>query len=508
MSKPPLVLVSRYRPSPRRPRRAAHLWLPLRPPPRAAFSLPSPACPSLSSQKRGLPSSRHPNYRCTPFFRAATSSTPAPVEPKPQAATALKSTSTAPVPATKKSSLTRVSPPKAKDPPPEAAELAVIEEPPAIPPVYSYKTLTPAPKLKFARTDAEADKWVGELDLTGPLSVDFEWIVVYRKGGIRPISLVQIADARSIVVVQLRSSASTMARFPLALQRVLEDPAVPKAGANIVADAKKLFKDYGVMMAGLVELGTLARLADPTSTDAKVFGSGRKIVALAKLVERYLHKTLRKDSDVRVSNWEDPALEKNETQIEYAANDAYCGLQVYNRLVALAKKNDISLDITSNASRVYHACLAPPPSSSSTSTTTASTSASTEREGADSALPPIPTIFLTPAMEAAGVSPQHLRAYRHWLAHRDIDTMCAELALRKGPRGTSATSSNSSRSNSDMAAAPTPLTRGTIVTYVVSAVKNWPQLECDLGRLRLFIQMDLKSWERHYEWVVNVGRIA
>lgn len=37
------------------------------------------------------------------------------------------------------------------------------------------------------------------------------------------------------------------------------------------------------MMAGLVELGALARRVDPASTDAKVWGNGKRIVALAKV---------------------------------------------------------------------------------------------------------------------------------------------------------------------------------------------------------------------------------
>ncbi|KAK7032924.1 nuclear transport factor 2 [Favolaschia claudopus] len=336
-------------------------------------------------------------------------------------------------------------------------------------PVYSYKTFTPPPKLHFTTTEADANKWVAELDQTGPLSVDFEWVVAFRKNGVRPISVVQIADKRHIVVIQLRTSKSTMARFPLALQQLLEDPDVPKAGANILNDAKKLFKDYGVMMRGLVELGALARLADPTTKE--VWGGGRKVIALAKLVERYLGKKLEKDDDVRIGNWEHPALEKNERQIEYAANDAYCGFQVYAHLLALAKTNEITVDATSLAVQHHHACLAPPLPSS------------------DPAPERVPMIIFTPDMEAAGVAPQHLRAYRHWaLGQRDIDTMCAELALRREP-GAGA------------------LARGTVVTYVVSAVKNWPKLQYDLGKLRLLIQTDLRSWERHYEWVAGVASL-
>ncbi|KAF8207254.1 ribonuclease H-like domain-containing protein [Mycena galopus ATCC 62051] len=471
--KPPLSLVSRCRPTgttpPSPPRRA-----------RAPMStsttsgVPGPAAPKAPQSRllAALDAMSFPDIvdapklRPTPpFFAPAIGIAPIPRAPP------LK-TKAASVPATaRKSSLQRITP-KTAIPPPAAAVLEATAEPststPAVDlPVYSYKTLSPAPTMRFARDEADAERWIAELDQKGPLSVDFEWVVVYRKNGTRPISLVQVADAKSIVVIQLRTSTSAMARFPLGLQRLLEDPEVPKAGANILADAKKLFKDYGVMMAGLVELGALARQADPPSLDAKVWGPGRKLVALAKLVERYLQKRLRKEDDVRMSNWEDPALEKNERQIEYAANDAYCGLQVYNALVALAKANDIPLEPLRTATCIHHASLAPPPHSQAPKDV-------------------VPNLVLTPDMEAAGVAAQHLRAYRHWaLAHRDVDTMCTELAIR-GPS----------------------LARGTVVSYVVSAVRLWPALSYDLGRLRLLIQMDLKSWERHYEWLAAVGKVA
>jgi hypothetical protein len=49
-------------------------------------------------------------------------------------------------------------------------------------------------------------------------------------------------------------------------------------------DAKKLFKDYGVMMANVVELGSLARQADPACTDPNIWGGGKRIVSLAKVL--------------------------------------------------------------------------------------------------------------------------------------------------------------------------------------------------------------------------------
>ncbi|KAF7375107.1 Nuclear transport factor 2 [Mycena sanguinolenta] len=465
MSKPPLAFVSRCRPSPPSPPRRARVS--------ASASMSSAA--AISTTAGAIPKPKPPN---TSRLLAALDALSLSDVVEPPNARA---------PAKKKSSLQRVSQAKAKP----AAAAPIATEPDAEPatpaaelPIYSYKDFTPAPRMHFTRDAADADAWVAKLDLSGPLSVDFEWVVAFRKTvQARPISLVQIADAHTIVVVQLRTSAPTstpaammggspsmMARFPPGLQRVLEDPKVMKAGANILGDAKKLFKDYGVMMRGLVELGALARVADPQGKDAAVWGKGRKIVALAKLVERYLQKRLRKDDDVRISNWEDPRLEQNTRQIEYAANDAYCGMQVYAHLLALASANSITVDASSTTTSLHYAHLASPTVTHTPKPRNA-----------------IPNMVLTPDMAAAGVTGQALRAYRHWaLAHWEVDAMCRELAVQSGA----------------------VLTRGTVVSYVVTAIQCWPELEYDLGRLRELLQTDLRSWERHYKWVVDVAGVA
>ncbi|KAJ6448908.1 ribonuclease H-like domain-containing protein [Mycena sanguinolenta] len=462
MSKPPLSLVSRYRPSPPSPPRRAIATS------SATTALPKPKPPSTSRLLAALDAMSLSDVveppKLHPFFAPAIT---------PRAPSAALPLNAAPA---KKSSLQRVSQAKPKVKSPTLEEVEPAAATPAVElPIYSYKTLAKEPQMHFTRDDADADAWVAKLDLTGPLSVDFEWVVAFRKTvRPRPISLVQIADAQNILVIQLRTSAptstpsSSMARFPLGLQRVLEDPKVMKAGANILGDAKKLFKDYGVMMRGLVELGALARQVDEASRDKAVWGKGKKIVALAKLAERYLQKRLRKDDNVRISNWEDPRLEENTTQIDYAANDAYCGQQVYAQLRALASANSITPDASSTTS-LHYAHLAsptvtPPPK----------------------ARHAVPNMVLTPDMAAAGVPPQALRAYRHWaLAHWEVDAMCRELAVQSGA----------------------VLGRGTVVSYIVTAIQRWPELEYDLGKLRDLLQTDLRSWERHYEWLVSVAGV-
>ncbi|KAJ7650634.1 ribonuclease H-like domain-containing protein, partial [Roridomyces roridus] len=275
-------------------------------------------------------------------------------------------------------------------------------------PVYSYSKLSSPPKMRFARTEADTDKWIQELDLAGPIAMDCEWVFVRRKGGIRPVSVIQLADKTNILVIQLRNSRSNMARFPIHLQRLLENPEIPKMGANILNDAKKLFKDYGIMAKNVVELGGLAKQADPASIAPDVF-RGRKTVALAKLVERYLRKKLSKDEENRMGDWEAENLSAE--MLEYAANDPYSALQVYHHLLALAETNAITLDPTKYTDRVHYERLH-----------------SAEPGG----VLPVPTIVFTPMMSDAKMQPQQLRAYRYFLAKRylDMDTMCKELCLK------------------------------------------------------------------------------
>ena len=66
-----------------------------------------------------------------------------------------------------------------------------------------------------------------------------------------------------------------------------------------IGDGVKLYRDYGVVAANLVELGTLARQADQRFLDA----FKRPMVSLAKCVAFYQHRTLDK-GPVRTSNWE------------------------------------------------------------------------------------------------------------------------------------------------------------------------------------------------------------
>jgi hypothetical protein len=86
----------------------------------------------------------------------------------------------------------------------------------------------------------------------------------------------------------------------------------------------KLLRDYDVCAKNLIDLGRMAVQAD---------GAAPSRLSLAFLVGRYLKRNLKKGA-VRMSDWE---LKLTQNQINYAASDAYSGLQVYEELERMAE---------------------------------------------------------------------------------------------------------------------------------------------------------------------------
>ncbi|KAG6875799.1 hypothetical protein C0992_002227 [Termitomyces sp. T32_za158] len=217
------------------------------------------------------------------------------------------------------------------------APVSALSEPPANLPAYSYKDYTdPKPYVAYTRDAEEADDLIAALK-PGPVAYDMEWCFSFfaRKLKVRKTAVIQIADSAGLVVIV---HLSEMSRFPNALRVLLENPAIPKLGANIMADGKKLFRDYGVLAKNLLELAALAVAWDPGHTIT------RKVTSLAKLTETYCGKALGKGAE-RTSNWEVPELD--ELQKDYAANDVHCTMEIYKRLSLLAAPR--ALDIPPGA---------------------------------------------------------------------------------------------------------------------------------------------------------------
>ncbi|KAI0752906.1 ribonuclease H-like domain-containing protein [Daedaleopsis nitida] len=371
--------------------------------------------------------------------------------------------------------------------------------------LYSYKQYRPAPAVVYTRHEEEANDLVHSLK--GPIGFDLEWVVTFRRGRApmeRRTALVQLCDSRMILLVQV----SAMSKFPQKVKELIENKKVVKMGANIRNDGQKLFRDFGLLSANLVELGGLARQADPTFSQT----FNRSIVALAKVVERYTGKTLDKGK-VRTSNWE---AQLSQSQITYAANDAHCALMVYNNLLAIAKAHEREInwdECSSDLEKVYRAKTAtntPAPAPAlpaipqeeeeeedAEAATLGANPTAIMATGASSYVQDLPSSSAVPAstggpsastssanssvVPGAPPRPQHLRAYNMW-HHRDmpLHDICAALRSKENP-----------------------LKESTVISYVVGALQADPRLPFSTDRLKAFVQLEAGSWRRHRDWILE-----
>lgn len=161
----------------------------------------------------------------------------------------------------------------------------------------------------------EAERILGSL-CPEPCFVGFdtEWGV----GG--DVALVQVATASSCVLVLLPEVCLEESPSLLA---VLRDPNFLKVGTAVALDADLLRAQFGVGVAGCVDLSRLAAreglVSQPTG--------------LAALATQLLNMELSKDPKVRCSNWSLRPL--SEAQLAYAARDALAGRDC---ALALAEK--------------------------------------------------------------------------------------------------------------------------------------------------------------------------
>ncbi|TPX70940.1 hypothetical protein SpCBS45565_g01521 [Spizellomyces sp. 'palustris'] len=152
------------------------------------------------------------------------------------------------------------------------------------------------------------------------IGFDMEWKPTFLRGKAqRPTALIQLCNERYIGLLHI----CHVVKFPPPLKEILEDESIVKLGLNIRGDARKLHRDFGIQMAGWLELGTLAKQVALAS----------ERLTLQALVEKLLHAHLDKTNTIRTGNWETLVL--SEAQREYAANDAYAAYKVYNALMKL-----------------------------------------------------------------------------------------------------------------------------------------------------------------------------
>ncbi|KAI9354920.1 ribonuclease H-like domain-containing protein [Pilaira anomala] len=186
-------------------------------------------------------------------------------------------------------------------------------------------------KVECATSLEDTNRKLSELLGKNPhrvFGVDLEWPPCFIKGqSENKVTLVQICSESRILLIQL---PRIQGGFPLELRRFFEDKNILKSGVNIAADGQKLYRDFGFITNGLVELRDLAEMA---ITPKLAISHLRSLRALTGI---FLDQNMAKGK-VRLSNW--GKLTLTPLQIRYAALDAYASYKLY---VELDKLKDTS----------------------------------------------------------------------------------------------------------------------------------------------------------------------
>ncbi|WP_300718537.1 3'-5' exonuclease [uncultured Desulfovibrio sp.] len=143
------------------------------------------------------------------------------------------------------------------------------------------------------------------------LGFDTETRPSFRKGRVNAPSLVQLATASAVYLIQL-----SWWPFGEELASLLADPGIIKAGVAIGDDMRELARLHPFTPAGTVDLGQLARSYRLTT-------QGLRTLA-ANLFGQRISK------GPQCSNWSVPELSRR--QVIYAATDAWIGRAIYLRM--------------------------------------------------------------------------------------------------------------------------------------------------------------------------------
>lgn len=173
--------------------------------------------------------------------------------------------------------------------------------------------------VTVASKGATVEKWLEVRKEEVKWGLDIEWRPTFQKGDYHNAALLQLSLEECCLLVQLRF----IDMLPASLKSLLANPNIKMGGVGILADTKKLKKDYGLICAGEVELTTLA-VSTLKNTSLKKSG-------IATLTEKVLGVPYEKNKRVTMSNWENRDL--TYAQIHYAAADAWLSYSIMMALL-------------------------------------------------------------------------------------------------------------------------------------------------------------------------------
>jgi hypothetical protein len=205
--------------------------------------------------------------------------------------------------------------------------------------------------IKYADSPGAAIHWLRTpaFQNAGAVGFDLEWRATMKKNQPPgPVALLQLAVPDFVLLLHIFH----FDKIPEELIELLASRSVFKLGVNVKNDARKLHKDYGLVVNGILDLATHARRlhdanAQPPATplcgrtQAEALAAFRTLSArpsLATISETFLNRGMFKGPQTRRSDWEIRPLSKS--QFFYAACDAYVALAAFDAMGTFSKPGE------------------------------------------------------------------------------------------------------------------------------------------------------------------------
>ncbi|XP_074747266.1 exonuclease mut-7 homolog isoform X2 [Strix uralensis] len=234
-----------------------------------------------------------------------------------------------------------------------------------------YQLPIPRANIHFLQTWEETLQcWEKVLQPGQVVGIDMEWRPSFGMVGKPRVSLLQMALKDEVFLLDLprlleqAEAEGEKEKLPHFIQMLYSDAAITKLGYGMSGDLSSLaatwsaLKDMNKQAQSVVDLLTVDKQLQKSSIDWKK--GGRKVDVLSPeqryedrefrqpekglslLVQHVLGKPL--DKTEQLSNWEKRPL--REEQILYAASDAYCLLEIYEKLCKDPASFGLSSDLT------------------------------------------------------------------------------------------------------------------------------------------------------------------
>lgn len=185
-------------------------------------------------------------------------------------------------------------------------------------------------RVHYCKSAQTAERALQYLEGENLLGLDLEWSPhANRNSGVRKnISLIQIASQSRVILLHLALYPGKDQFVTPTLKKILEDPGITKLGVWINGDCTRLRNFLDIEVRGKFELSHLFKQVKYSASRQPVM-IDKRLVALATQIKDIMGLPMKKDQNVRASDWSQPL---NLEQIGYSASDAYAAVQLFAML--------------------------------------------------------------------------------------------------------------------------------------------------------------------------------